>query len=207
MGEAKFRLWNPQWHNCTNMIPVRKDKHGHYPMVFDIEISEAASAAAEIGTAADNALNGSTTPVILYVASTSATDKDAAAGAVRRIHIIGISVASSKNYVLGTEDPVYSVEEVALDSADGTTDVTTSRYYLRVMHAYAVLWGTGGAASHDAEGNITVADDDVPTTTYLTIDAADNESNNSGLIYLAANYEGRWTRCFVSLNDSALNQA
>lgn len=199
MGEAEFRLWNPQWHDCTCMIPTKKDKDGNYPMCITISISEAASAVAEIGTAADSALDGTTTPVQVIVVSSSADDDDGATKHVRKVHLIGLSVASAKNYVLGTEDPVYSVEELSMN---GTTNVTSSRYYLRVMHLYAVQWGSGDA---DAAGAITCEYPE--NTALLTIDAGDNESNSSGLIYLADNYEGRWTRCFVSLNDAALNQA
>jgi len=176
-------------------------------MVFEIAVNEAASAVAELGTAADNVLDGTTTPVILYVASTDALDKDAAAGCVRALHIIGISVARSDEYVVGLEKPKFTVEEVRLDSADGTTDVTTERYYLRVMHMYATEWGTGDAGSHEAEGNITVADDAVPTTTYLTLDLGSNESNSSGLVYLVDGYYGRWTRCYISLHDEDINEA
>ena len=199
MGEAQFRLWNPQWHDCSYMIPRKKDINGNYPMCITIQVSEAASAAAEIGTAADSALNGTTTPVQVIVVSSSADDTDNSAKDVRNIHLIGISVASPTDYINGDEDPVYSVEEIAMN---GTTNVTSDRYYLRVMHAYACRWGSNGS---DAAGNITVEYPE--NTALLTMDAGDNESNSSGLIYLADEYEGRWERCFVSLNDAALNQA
>lgn len=204
MAEAKFRLYNPEYcHNVTG-DQYRRKVDGKYPMFFDIQIEEAASVAAEIGSAADNILDGTTTPVILYVASTSAVDHDAADGAVRAIHIIGLTVVDPRAYMNGIETPRYTIEEVRLDAADGTTDVTTELYYLRVLHAYAVEWGTGGAASHDAEGNVTVADDDVPTTTYLTIDAADNESNSSGVIYVGDGFYGIWDYCRVSLADTTV---
>jgi hypothetical protein len=200
MGEAQFRLWNPQWHNCTKSIPVRKDKDGKYPMCITIDISEAASAVAEIGTAADSALNGTTTPVQVIVVSSAANDdNDLADADAKKVHLIGISVASATDYINGVEDPVYSVEQLNLN---GTTNVTSTRYYLRVMHMYCVDWGTTGS---DPVGNITCEYPE--NTALLTMDAADNESNSSGLIYLAANYEGRWERCFVSLNDTALNVA
>lgn len=201
MGEAQFRLWNPQWHNCTMMIPRKRDKDGQYPMCITISVSEAASAVAEIGTAADNALNGTTTPVKVYVVSSSGDDTDSGTKHARRVHLIGLSVASATDYINGVEDAVYSVEEIALS---GATDVITTRYYLRVMHMYVCDWGSGGS---DAAGNIICESDADGTVTYLTIDANDNESNSSGLIYLAKDYEGRWTRCFISLNDTALNAA
>jgi len=198
--EAEFRLWNPQWHNCNVMVPVKKDKDGKYPMCITISVSEAASAVAEVGTAADAVMDGTTTPLQMIVVSSQANDdNDLAAADAQRVHIIGLSVASARAYINGEEDPVYSVEEVNLN---GTTDVPTTRYYLRAMHMYCCKWGTTGS---DAVGNITL--ESPANTTKLTIDAGSNESNSSGLIYLWTNYEGRWTRCFVSLNDAALNVA
>ena len=205
--EGYFRLWNPEWCNSSTDDCIRTNVRGKRNMVFEIAVTEASSAVAELGSAADNPLDGTTTPVILYVASTDALDRDAAAGCTRAIHIIGISVASSDDYVLGLEEPKFSVEEVRMDSADGTTDVTTERYYLRVMHAYATEWGTGDAGSHETEGAISVANDAVPTITYLTMDAASNESNSSGKIYLVDDYYGRWTRCYISLHDEDINEA
>lgn len=204
--EGHFRLWNPQWCNSTSDDCRRTNVRGRKRMTFEIAVSEAASAAAELGTAADNVLDGTTTPVLLEIDSTSATDKDVAAGAVRAVHIIGITVANSTAYINGEEEPVYSVEEVRCDATAGTTEVPTIRYYLRVMHAYATEWGTGGASSHDAEGDITIQAVG-GATDYLTIDAASNESNSSGLIYLVDGFWGRWTRCYISLNDVAINVA
>ena len=201
--EGYFRLWNPEWCNSTTDDCIRTTLRGKHRMVFEISVREAASAVAELGTAANNVLDGTTTPVLLEIDSTSATDKDAAAGAVRAVHIIGITVASSADYVLGLEDPVFSVEEVRCDATAGTTEVQTIRYYLRVIHAYATEWGTGGAASHDAEGDITIQAVG-GATDYLTIDTASNESNSSGLIYLVDGYFGRWSRCYISLHDEAI---
>lgn len=198
MAEAEYRLWNPQWHNCSYMVPVRKDKDGNYPMAIEISISEIASAAAEIGTAATAAKDGTTTPFIAIAVSSSASDDSGATDHLQRIHLIGISVSSAANYILGKEDPVYSIEEIVLN---GVADVNSVRYYLRVLHAYGVSWGSGGS---DAAGNVTI---EAPANTaLLTMDAGDNETNNSGMIWLATNYEGRWTRLFISLNDAALNQ-
>lgn len=201
--EGYFRLWNPGWTNSTTDNCIRTNVRGKRRITFEIAVSEAGSAVAELGTAANNVLNGTTTPVLLEIDSTSATDKDAAAGAVRAVHIIGITVASAYDYIHNNETPVYSVEEVRCDATAGTTEVQTIRYYLRVMHAYATEWGTGGGATHDAEGAITIQTVG-GATDYLTIDAASNESNSSGLVYLVDGYYGRWTRCYVSLNDVAI---
>lgn len=199
--EGYFRLWNPGWTNSTSDNCIRTNVHGKRRMTFEIAVREAASAVAELGTAADNILDGTTTPVIIYVDSSSATDADIAAGAVRAVHIIGITVANVYNYTTGIEKPVFSVEEVR---TNGTTSVATTRYYLRVMHMYATEWGTGGGASHDAEGNITLDSTGAGGTVYVTIDAASNESNSSGKIYLVDGYYGRWNRCYISLHDEAI---
>lgn len=205
--EGYFRLWNPQWCNSTTDKCIRTNVHGKRKMTFEIAVSEAGSAVAELGTAADAVLDGTTTPVLIYLDSSSAVDKDADTGAVRAVHVIGITVASAYDYIQGIEKPVYSVEEVRCDATAGTTAVATTRYYLRVMHMYATEWGTGGISSHDAEGNITLDSTGSAGTVYITIDAASNESNSSGLIYLVDGFYGRWNRCFISLQDVAVNVA
>ena len=195
-----MRLWNPTWYSAAISVDEhhKKDVHGKYPMMFEIRFTGSGSATAtEIGAAADAALNGTTTPVILYIESAAAGDTIAGAG-VRRVRLIGITVASAQAYLNGKEDPVYSLEEVNMATS---AHVCTVRYYLRVIHAYASDWG----ANKDADGNITVGDDATPTTTYLTIAAGSNESNNGGLIYVAEGFHGRWKRLLLNINDPAIN--
>ena len=202
-----MRLWNPEWFSSAiSADEVRKrDKDGNYPLMFEIRYSGTCSAAAaQIGAAADNALDGTTTPVKVYVDCAADTDKDASTGHVRKVRIIGISVASDQAYINGTEDPVYSIEEVNLTAAGGTTAVATSRYYLRVIHFYASDWGSGGS---DASNAIYVQDDAAGTTKYLTIAQNYNESNNGGLIYVADGYYGRTVKLRAGLNDAAFNNA
>ena len=195
--EGYFRLWNPQWTNSTGDSLIRTNVHGKRRMTFEIAVSEASSAVAELGTAATAALNGTTTPVLVYVDGADALDIDTTAGHARAVHIIGITVSSVTAFI-GGEIPVYSVEEVRLN---GTDAVASSRYYLRLLHAYVCEWGTGGS---DAKGNIIITD--VTPTTYLQIDADSNESNSSGLIYVYDGYWGRWNRCYISLNDADWNE-
>jgi len=196
--EGYFRLWNPQWTNSTGDKLIRTNVHGKRRMVFEIAVNEATSAAAEIGTAADAALDGTTTPVLIYADSGSASDIDTTGGHVRAVHVIGISVSSVGAFNSG-ETPLYSVEEIRMN---GLTAVVSTRYYLRVIHAYACEWGSGDA---DAAGAIIITD--ATPTTYLTIDAASNESNSSGLIYVYDGYWGRWNRCYISANDADWNEA
>ena len=195
-----MRLWNPDWYSpAISEAEVRKkDVHGRYPMMFEIRYSGVGSATAtEIGAAADNALNGTTTPVLLYIESTHATDTIAGTG-VRRVRLIGISVADVQDYLNGEEAAVYSVEEIDMATSAHTL---TTRYYLRVMHLYASDWG----ADLNAGGTLTAGDDATPTTPYLTIAAAGNESNNGGTVYVAPGYHGRWKRLLANINDAAIN--
>jgi hypothetical protein len=197
-----MRLYNPQWNNVTDpTLIMKKDVNGKYPMQIEIFYSAAPSAnATEIGSAADSALDGTTTPVQLIVVSSSATDTDTSVGNVRAVHLIGLTVASATDYINGVEKPVYSVEEVRMN---GTTNVTTTRYYVRVMHAYAIEWGTGGGgATHDAEGNITIENPE--NTTKIGIDAGDNDSNNT-IIYIGDGFYGRWKALDISVVDNAYN--
>ncbi len=78
---------------------------------------------------------------------------------------------------------------------NGTTDVTTERYYLREMHAYSSDWGSGG---HDAEGDITI--EEPADTDLLTISATFNESNG-GTIYGNVGWYGRWSLLDLSHQD------
>ena len=138
----------------------------------------------------------------IFVVSSDAGDTNTDAGKVRKVCVIGISVASKYNYIQGTEDPIYTVEEINMA---GATYVESERYYIRIMHMYASHWGSGGS---DAEGTITLVDANTGTGhTYLTLDAASNESNSSGLIYVAENYWGRWNRCYISMNDVLIDVA
>jgi len=195
-----MRLWNPDWYSSA--IPEaeirKKDVHGKYPMTFEIRYTGTGSAnATEIGAAADNALDGTTTPVLLYIESTDAKDTIAGVG-VRKVRLIGLSVASAQAYINGKENEVYSVEEINMTTSAHTL---TTRYYLRVIHLYASDWGS----EKDAAGTLTAGDDATPTTTYLTIAISYNESNNGGLIYVAEGYHGRWKRLLLNLNDASQN--
>lgn len=323
--EGYFRLWNPDWTDGTIDNCVRSNVHGRNQMTFEIAISEAASAVAELGTAADTVLYGSRPEVTvftalaatstttgdyyllsaadgdgtetgyyvwlneaagggepapggiytnglevaiggadnaatvggkiqavvdavgtltctnagavvttesdnvgdvvdsvdgnmgviiattyqgayqtackLFVVSSQANDSNAIAAAdAQKVCIIGLSVSSKYNFIHNAEKPIYTVEEINLA---GATYVETERAYVRVMHMYCCDWGTTGS---DAVGNITLVDANTGTGhTLLTIDAGSNESNSSGVVYVPDGRWGRWKRCFVSLNDEAID--
>jgi len=323
--EGYFRLWNPDWTDSTIDDCKRTNVHGRRQMTFEIAISEAASAVAELGTAADAVLYGSRPEVStntciaaasytsgeafkiyeadgdgtetvhwvwfkldaagagdpsggdsglectittgetptqvavivaaaidgeagltatsagaivtaesdavgdqtdchdvdtgtvcattyqgawqqackLFVVSSQANDTNALAAAdAKKVCIIGLSVSSKYNLVIKGEKPIYTVEEINLA---GATFVETSRAYTRVMHMYCCDWGTTGS---DAVGNVILVDTNTGTgNTLLTIDAGSNESNSSGLVYVADGRWGRWKRCYISLNDATIDVA
>ena len=196
---CRVRLWNPEWQSSAIGAKElrRNDVHGRNDIYFEIAYKGTSSAdATEVGAAANSVLDGTTTPVSLYVVSASASDTDGAAGHVRKVRIIGVSVASANDFISGLEDPVYSVEEVNMN---GTTNVRSTRYYLRVIHMYASDWGSGDG---DAAGNITCEYPE--NTALLTIAAGANESNGS-VIYGASGHFGRWSHCTLCAADVAFN--
>ena len=176
------RLWNPGRENIygdtSNVLNyLEKDirgtrKYTKYIEVFWVGTTQAGE---QLGTAADSAKDGTTTPFQISVVSAQANDTDAATGDARKVALIGTSVSSIGAYNQG-EQPKMTVEVINLS---GTTDVTSVRYYLWVDHAYVCDWGFGGA---DAKGDITIespADADL-----LTIKATYNESQG-GLLHFA----------------------
>ena len=96
--------------------------------------------------------------------SSSALDKNAAAGAIRTFNTISID----------GDDEVVTREEVQ-HATDGTTPVQTTNIYKECFHAYGTLWGT---QDDDAEGQIDIRElDDAPI--FISIPAGDNESNGA----------------------------
>ena len=194
---VKIRLYNPEWQSAAITDLKRKDVHGNIRTYFEIFYFGTANAAAtEIGGAADTIGDGTTTPFQITVVSAQATDIDTAAGKVRKVRLIGVSVSSIQKFLNGEEAPVYSVEEVNMN---GSTDVLSARYYLRLIHAYASDWGSGG---QDAEGDITI---ESPADTDLqTIAATYNESNGC-VIYGCTGHYGRWSLLDLSHQDPDFN--
>lgn len=191
---CKVRLYNPEWNNLTIDDVKRKDVHAKYPTMFHISYNGAASdAAAELGAAADAAKDGTTTKFQVVVVSSNALETDGATKDVRAVCVVGISAPT-----ITSTDAVYSVEEFRMN---GTTDVTSTRYYERVIHAYSKEWGSNGA---DALGNITI--ESPANTTLMTIAAGTNESNSSK-IWVADGYYGRWKLLDLRLYDVAASAA
>ena len=190
---GKIRIWKPNevwiFNNSTiNMLQQR----GHEVYAITVEaIIGASNGATEFDNAA-NVFDGTSTAAVLYAASSSANDANAAAGHVRQITI---------NVVNENGDPDREV--LNLDATDGTTDVYTTNKFQRIYSHYASLHGTGGG---DAAGNIITSDDDVPTTTYTQITAASNESDGE-YIWVPDGYNSIIENVTLVIADAALANA
>ena len=108
--------------------------------------------------------DGTTTPAVVYVDSSSAVD-DAAGTGVQAVTIIGWD-----------ENDAFVKVAVATGGTTGQSSVTK---FKRIFHAYASAWG----ANNDAEGDIYVQDDVTGTNKYLKIAAGSNESEGSALFF------------------------
>jgi hypothetical protein len=181
---VKIRLWNPGrdciFGDSSNVLNYleRTINNDDRPRYFEIKWIGTTQAAGpeELGTAADSTKDGTTTPFQITVVSSSANDTNTAAGHVRKVALIGVTVSSIGNFNAG-EDPKLTVEVVNMN---GTTDVTSTRYYLRLVHAYACDWGTGDS---DAAGDITI---ESPADTDLQTIKTNNNEANGGTLYFAA---------------------
>ena len=178
------RLYNPGreciFGDSTGVLPNYLETYygttNQKPRFIEVKwIGTTQVAAEELGTAANAVKDGTTTPFQITVVSSQANDLDAATGDARKVAIIGVSVSSIAAYGAG-EKATLGVEVVNLN---GVSDVLTSRWYLKVIHAYCCDWGSTGG---DAVGNITI--ESPANTTLLTIAAGYNESNG-GTLYFA----------------------
>ena len=178
------RLYNPELVIDTNSVLPNLQRnylHGKNHPVYHIRWFGGTQAGEELGTAAASVKDGTTTPFQCVVVSSNVADKrTTAAGAVHSVALIGVTTQSIVAYqewvrngtttTLGEAGrPRSTVEVVAMN---GTTDVTSTRFFIWVDHGYACEWGTGAT---DATGNITI---EAPAnTTLITIAATYNESD------------------------------
>ena len=175
------RLWNPEVVIDANNVLIDDSRqliHGKSTPTFQVKWHGTTQAAEELGTAPSSDKDGTTTPYQVVVVSSSASDdRGNAAGMVHSVALIGNSVSSIQRYLNGFETPKTTVEVFEMN---GVADVTSTRYYTNVIHAYACEWGTG--ATHDAEGAITV--EAPPNTTLLAISATYNESEGGTIHFV-----------------------
>jgi len=149
----------------------------------------------------DNELDAIDTPTLLNYRSSASLDKNAAGGTVRTIKIIGFTVDSLTDYQNGDEEPKWTIETCNMDSSDGTTLQTTSKYYLRVVHVYASAWGTGDGSSHTANGDITVENDDqMSEITTIKCKAKTNCTNAHYVTVFAADGDNTETEHYFWLD-------
>lgn len=171
---VKKRLYNPELIIDANSVlgdSLRQQINGRRQTFYTIKWTGTPQAGEELGTAADSAKDGTTTPFTVIVVSASNSDKRAtAAGMVHSVALIGVSVSIAEAVASDLTNPKATVEVIAMN---GTTDVSSTRMWLWVDHAYACEWGTGD--THDAEGDITI--ESPADTDLLTIKATYNESN------------------------------
>lgn len=187
---SKIRLYNiPKDHifgDTSNLLDLRKKMHhtiSHkltQPFFLIYWEGATQAAAEELGLAADAGKDGTTTPFQIIAVSAAITDIDTGAGHVRKLAIIGLTTNSLAGYAAYLVNPLTPagkagkpILSVEVMNMNGTTDVTSTRFYLREpLKAYAIQWGSGGA---DASAAITI---EAPAnTTLIQIAANQNESN------------------------------
>lgn len=183
---VKIRYYNPPKdciiNDTSNVLQLdRYYKDGKKRPFFEILWVGASQADEELGTTANSVKDGTTTPFQITVVSAQANDTDAGTGDARKVALIGVTVGSGGiYYALGSSHKDYETPKLTVEvvNLNGTTDVLTQRYYLRLIHAYVCDWGSGGA---DAKGDITI---ESPADTDLqTITATYNESNGCVLFF------------------------
>lgn len=190
LSGIRKRLWNPGVNNIigddSDVLHSLRRIMPHEPQQRAIRCFEVfwrgTTEASELGGAATSVFDGTTTPQNIIVVSASASDTDGAAGHVRKVAIIGLAVKDQGAYLKGSTDPGYEKPDLYVEvvNMNGTTNVTTTLYFLRLVHMYACDWGSG---DDDAAGAITAEYPE--NTALLTIDAAENESSG-GILYFPA---------------------
>ena len=187
---VKIRLWNPDAvvGDDSNVLPNKLRKHTHedsggYKQLFEVFWSGATQAAfEEFGTAPTAAKDGRVTPYQIIAVSAGVGDADGGTSHVRKVAIIGLTYEASDIQVEGGikpgAEPRMTVEVMNMN---GTTDVTSVLYYIRVIHAYACDWGSGGS---DASAAITI---EAPANTTLLAIAINQNESEGCTLYFPAN--------------------
>lgn len=198
---VKIRLWNPGAANIfgdeTNCLHGLKRATYHMgkntnQKYFEILwISATQAGLEELGQAADSDKDGTTTPFQIVVVSTDNT-KDIVTGVgAQRVALIGVSVSSLGGVDSG-ETPVLGVEVIDMN---GTADVTSTRYYLHLVHAYVCSVGSEG----DTVGTITI---EAPADVDLMTIAATNMESNGCLLYFVDKDYVKLDKVFIAPVDA-----
>lgn len=197
---CRMRMWNPEWYSpaIDRQELFKPDVHGRKSHTY-IEIMYSGTNAAtttQVGGAGDAGKDGTAAPfVIVMVSNSGDDDNDLTNKDLRKVRVLGVSCAAKVNpsACAGTETDYiddwatnnqYSVEEINMN---GTADVYSIRYYIRVMHVYGCDWGSAG---QNAKGTVQL---ESPANTVLfTIAAGANESQGS-TIFGSYGHTGRLT--------------
>lgn len=168
---VRKRVYNPELIvDPDGVLPMKlrqSNIKGYNPIYYIKWVGGTQVAAEELGTAKTATKDGTTTPYLVNLVSSSVLDDydDTATGAVRACAVVGLSVSSVAAYTAG-EVPLVTVEVIR---TNGTADVNSTRYFLWTDAFYAVLWGV----EPDAKGNI---DLEAPSgTPQIRILATQNE--------------------------------
>ena len=150
---VRKRVYNPELIvDPDGVLPMklRQSNIKGYNPIYYIKWEGTTQAGEELGTAKTGTKDGTGTAYLVNVVSSSLLDDydDVATSGVRAVAIIGPSVSAAAAYSSGAEVPLVTVEVLR---TNGAADVNSTRYYLWLDAAYAVLWGP---AEEDAEGNI-----------------------------------------------------
>lgn len=168
---VRKRVYNPELIiDPDGVLPQKLHNthiHKNNPIYYINWTGTTQLAAEELGTPKTNTADGTTTPYLVNVVSSSVLDDydDTATGAVRSVALIGLTVSSVAAYTAG-EIPLVTVEVLR---TNGTADVNSTRYFVWLDAAYACQW----AAEFDAAGTI---DLEAPSgTVQIVITAGQNE--------------------------------
>ncbi len=160
-----------RWAELRNIFP-------NYPAkIYEVDLyQEAPDAKAEIRVLFTHLLDGTTSPVLLDVVSSSADDKGTATAGTgaRTVGLLGISATSTTG--------VFTLHQETIIMA-GATPVETLRYYKRVINIKVLTAGSGKKAA----GIIEVHEKDGTTKDYATI-AANGLSSISARFYIPTGF-------------------
>jgi len=190
---AKTRIWYPGEVEVFNNPTIdRLQSLGYQVYAITVEGISLGSATALSFNDATTILDGTGTADDMFIESTDALDKDAAAGTVRTVIV---------NIVNTTGDP-YRLA-LSMHPTNGTTAVEADETAVRVYNMYSTSWGTGDASSHESEGTITLGDTAVPGAVFITIATNDNESDGAR-IWVPDGYKSIIENVTISIQDNAL---
>lgn len=163
---------------------------GYDPKILELELyQESPDSETEIRESFTDILNGVASPVKLDVRSSDNTNDKAAGTGALTVKLLGISATTAA----GT----FSIFEETI-TLNGTTHVTTARYYKRLIAVKTATWGSGGKAA----GTITVSEVGGETKTYAAY-ANTSYGTVNARVYIPTNYTGRLQQLYANVIQAA----